>query len=251
MSFMSQIEYSGQMAGISLSSSYQDWHFKNNDQGPRRDRKNARAALTLSAKVTPTTSALLGFNIANNTFETNKQLDSFGYGVFSGFRLAPSRQLSGDFSIGYTIVNFDRAPFEQPPGSTLSDGSNQQKFFSMQGNILWRPTSRQSISAVPFRRIRQAGFFVGTNTFIETGIFISGRQVFTERTALRGMFGWIQSDFDSGRKDNQFSWRMGLEYRTVKWLGFRLDYIFEKRNSNEDVANFYSNSAIISIEAFL
>jgi hypothetical protein len=34
MSFMGQVEYSGQKAGIRLRSSYQDWHFKNNDQAP-------------------------------------------------------------------------------------------------------------------------------------------------------------------------------------------------------------------------
>jgi hypothetical protein len=254
MSLMSRIGYSGPRAGISLSSSYQDWHYKNNDQAPRRDRKSANAALTLSANVTPSTSALLGFNIGNHTYDTNKQLDSFSYGVFSGFRLAEGRRLSGEFSIGYTILNFDRAPVEQPPGSDLSDGGDQQKFISIQGNLFWNPTSRLSISASPFRRIRQAGFqsgFTGTSTFLETGILISGRQTLTDRTALRGQFAWIQSDFDEGRKDNQFRWRMGLEYRTMKWLGFRLDYVFDKRNSNEDFATFYSNSAILSVEVLL
>jgi hypothetical protein len=250
MSLMGQIEFSGPKAGIRLRSSYLDWHFKNNDQAPRRDRKSARADLTLSAKVTPSTSALLGVQIANNTYDTNKQLDSFSYGVFSGFRLAPTRQLSGEFNIGVTILNFDRAPVEQPPDSDLSDGGKQQKFLSMRGNLFWNPTSRLSISASPFRQIRQAGF-VGTNTFIQTGINISGRQTLTDRIALRGLFSWRNSDFDSGRNDNYFSWRMGLAYRTVKWLGFHLDYLFEKRNSNEDVANFYSNSAILSIEVFL
>jgi hypothetical protein len=250
MSVLGQVEYSGQAAGIRLRSSYQDRHFKNNDQAPRRDRKSARADLTLSAKVTPSTSALLGVQIANNTYDTNKQLDSFSYGVFSGFRLAPSRQLSGEFNIGFTILNFDRAPVEQPPDSDLSEGGKQQRFLSMRGNLFWNPTSRLSISASPFRQIRQAGF-VGTNTFIQTGINISGRQTLTDRIALRGLFSWSNNDFDSGRNDNFFRWRMGLEYRTVKWLGFRLDYLFEKRNSNIDTANFYSNSAILSIEAFL
>jgi len=252
MSLLGQVEFSGQSAGIRLRSSYQDWHFKNNDQAPVRDRASARADLTLFANVTPTTSALLGFQIANNDYDTNKQLDSFSYGAFTGFRLAPSRQLSGEFNIGVSVLNFDRAPVEQPPGSPLSAGGSQQKFLAMRGNLLWRPTSRLSFNVSPFRQLQQAGF-VGTNTFIATGIRIVGRQAFTDRSALRGVFSWINSDFDdeTGRKDNRFLWMVGLEYRTVKWLGFRLDYLFQKRNSNEDFANFYSNSAILSIEAFL
>ena len=252
MSFMGQVEYSGQKAGIRLRSSYQDWHFKNNDQAPGRDRTSAQANLTLSAKVTPSTSALLGFQIANNTYDKNKQVDSFSYGVFTGFRLAPSRQLSGEFNIGLTVLNFDRAPLEEPPASGLSAGGEQQQFLSMRGNLVWNPTSRLSISASPFRELRQAGF-VGTNTFIQTGINILGRQQLTRRVALNGTFSYINSDFDddNDRKDNQFFWRIGLEYRTVKWLGFRLDYLFANRYSNQENAVFYSNTISFSIQGFL
>lgn len=251
-SFMGQVEFSGQTAGIRFRSIYEDWHFKNNDQAPLRDRTTVRADLTLFAKVTPTTSALLGFNISNNTYDTNKQLDSFSYGVYTGFRLAPTRQFSGEFNIGVSVLNFDRAPIEQPPGSPLSPGGGQQQFLSMRGNLAWRPTSRLSFNIQPFRQISQAGF-VGTSTFIQTGVNIAGRQMLTDRSAVRGLFSWRNNDFDdeTGRKDNQFLWMVGLEYRAVKWLGFRLDYLFQKRTSTIDRLEFYSNTAMLSIEAFL
>ena len=119
-SFLSQARLSGQRGSIRLRSRYADLHYKNNGQAPRRDRKQARADLTVSLNATPTFSPQLGVQITNNTFDENKQLDSFSYGVFTGFELAPSRLLSGDFNIGYTILNFDRAPVEQPSGSDLS-----------------------------------------------------------------------------------------------------------------------------------
>ena len=201
--------------------------------------------------MTPTISTLLGANISNNTYDENKQLDSFSYGVFTGFELAPSRLLSGEFRIGYTILNFDRAPVEQPPGSDLSNGGKQQENLTMRGLFNWRPTSRLSLQIRPFRLIRQSAVF-DTSTFVQTGVVISARQALTDRLAVGGSFRYQNLNFEEGRTDNRFRWRMGLEYRTVKWLGFRLDYIFAKRTSNEeDRFEFYSNSIMISVQGLL
>lgn len=250
MSVLSEIEFSGPRAGIRLRSSFVDWHFKNNDQALRRDRTNARASLTFSANVTPSTSALLGVQIGKNEYDTNKQLDSFSYGAFTGFHLAPIGQLSGDFQIGYTILNFDRAPIELPEESPLSEGATLQELLFMRGNLHWNPSSRLSIRISPFRQIRPTGF-LGTNTMTQTGVNVIGVQTLTARVGLRGMFAWINADFDTDRKDNRYQWRMGVQYRTVKWFGFRLEYIFEKRDSTVDFANYYSNTAMFSIEGIL
>lgn len=249
-SFLSQIKFSGPRAGVRLSTSYTDVHFKNNDQAPRRDRTRIRSRLTFLANVTPSTSALLGFLITDNNFDKNNQLDSFSYGAFTGFSLAPTRQLSGEFNIGIQIQNFDRAPKEQPPGSDLSSGAKQQRALYMQGNLHWNPTSRLNFSVYPFRRISQSAVF-NTATFVQTGVNLLGRQILTDRVDLLGNFQFMNIDFDTTRSDNRFRWRMGVGYRTVKWLGFRLNYQFEKRNSNEDNFDYYSNTVMVSIEAIL
>ena len=188
--------------------------------------------------------------ISNNDYDENKQLDSFSYGVFTGFELAPSRLLSGEIRVGYTILNFDRAPVEQPPGSDLSTGGKQQKRLTMRGNFEWRPTSRSSLRLRPFRLIRQSAVF-DTSTFVQTGVRISARHTLTDRVAVRGRFFYTNSDFEEGRRDNRFRLGTGLEYRTVKWLGFRLDYIFGKRFSNENRFEFYSNSIMVSVQGLL
>ena len=144
------------------------------------------------------------------------------------------------------ILNFDRAPEEQPEGSSLSEGSTLQKILFMRGNLHWNPTSRLSFTASPFRQIRPSGF-AGTNTYTQTGVRVIGVQTLTPRVALREMFTYQNADFDTDRKDDRFLWRMGVQYRTVKWLGFRLDYLFEKRDSTLDTANYYSNSVMFSI----
>jgi hypothetical protein len=247
---LSQVSFSGPRAGIRLTTSYIDLHYKNNGQAPRRDRTRIRTRLSLSGNVTPSTSALLGFLITDNNYDKNNQLDSFAYGVFTGFELAPSRQLSGEFNIGYTVQNFDRAPKEQPPGSDLSSGAKQQKSLYMQGNLHWNPTSRLSMTAFPFRSINQSAVF-NTSTFIQTGVRIRGNYALTDRVGLGGSFLYRNNDFDTGREDNQFLLRIGPDYRAVKWLGFKLNYIFEKRDSTESEFNFYGNTVMLSIQGFL
>jgi len=175
--FLSEARLNGEKGGIRLRSSYADLHYKNNGQDTPRDRKNFRANLTGFLTVTPLTvtpawSALLGSSISNTTYDENKQLDSFSYGVFTGFELAPSRLLSGEMRVGFTIVNFDRAPIEQPPGSELSAGGAQQQRLTMRGNFRWRPTSRFSLSIRAFRLIRQSATF-GTSTFVQTGVGVT------------------------------------------------------------------------------
>ena len=249
--FLSQAELVGRKGSIRLRSGYGDLHYKNNGQAPIRDRKRVSGNLEVSLTATPTISGLLGIRITNRTFDDNKQLDSFLYGGYTGFRLAPSRLLSGEFRIGYTILNFDRAPVEQPPGSDLSSGGKQQKRLTMRGNLNWKPTSRFFLRISPFRIIRQSAVF-DTSTFVSTGVSIYARHMLSDRLAVRGRVNYFNADFEGGRRDNRIFTRMGLDYRTVEWLGFRLDYIFGKRFSNEESRfRFYNNTILVSVQVFL
>jgi hypothetical protein len=248
--FLNQVEFLGPKAGIRLQSSYADLHYKNNGQAAPRDRTQVGANLTVFATMTPSTRALLGVRIAKIDFDKNKQLDNFSYGVFTGFRLAPSRLLTGELNIGFQVLNYDRAPKEQSPGSDLSSGGSNRTSLFMGGNLHWNPTSRFSLHASPFSSISQSGV-QNTSTFRTTGVNLSSRQAFTDRLALRGNFSYANDNFDTSRTDNRFLLRIGPEYRTLKWLGFRLDYIYSKRSSNENDFEFYSNTVMLSIQGIL
>ena len=249
-SFLSQVAFSGPSAGISLKTSYLDLHYKNNGQAPRRDRTRLQASLSVSAKVTSATSALLGVIVTDYNYDKNNQLDNFGYGVFTGFELAQGRPLSGTFNIGYTVLNYDRAPLAQAPSSGLSKGAKQATSLYMQGNLHWNPTSRLNFNAFPFRTISQSVVF-NTSNFIATGVNIQGSQLLTDRLDLSENFFYENDNFDGSRNDHRFRFRVGPGYRLVKWLGFRLNYIFEKRSSNEADFDFYSNTVMLSIQGIL
>jgi hypothetical protein len=229
---------------------YADLHYKNNGQATTRDRKRIGGNLTVFLNATPTISPFFGARIVNITYDDNKQLDSFSYGGFTGFRLAPSRLLSGEFRIGYTILNFDRAPVQQPPGSDLSNGGKQQKALTMFGRLNCNPTTRFSLFVQPFRFITQSAVF-DTATFTQTGVWIYARQKLGDRMNVRGRVNYANADFEGSREDNRIRTSLGLDYRTVKWLGFRLDYIFGKRFSNENRFENYSNAIMASVQVFL
>ena len=269
--FLGQARLSSSRGSIRLRTRFARRHYKNNGQDSRRDRKNVRADLTGFLNVTQTISALLGTNISNNDYDENKQLDSFLYGVFTGVELAPNRQLSGEVRVGYSILNFDRAPIEQGPqipdplnpGEFIDDpsdegtqlrseglglGGKQQQRLTLRGNINWRPNSQRNINLRLFRIIRQSAVF-DTSTFVQTGGSLRGNQRFTNRLELIGNFLYSNSDFEGSRRDNRFRWSIGLAYRTVQWLGFRLTYSFAKRTSTESQFEFYSNTISVSAQA--
>ena len=274
---LSQVQLSGQNASIRLQSSFQDQHFKNNGQAPRRDRKQFRVNLTLFVNANSTFSALLGARITNTTYDKNSQLDSFSYGGFAGFRLAPSRQLSGEFRVGFTILNFDRAQIVQGPqilvpdplnplttiliddpsdkgtqllNEGLSLGGVQQKRLTMRGILTWRPTSRFFLQVRPSRSIRQSGV-LGTSTFVQTIIAVNASHNLTPRFGVRAGVNYQNDDFEGGRRDNSIRTNIGLAYRTVEWLGFRAEYLFGKRFSNNNQFEFYNNSIMVSAQIFL
>lgn len=254
--FLSEASLLGQSMGVRLRLEFTELNFTNNNQGAPRDRDTMRARLTFFVPTSRIISGLLGFDVLNRSYDKNKQLDSFAHGVFTGFRLRTSKLLFGDFRIGYRILNFDRAPVVDPAKLMelsqmgLSRGGKQQKRLFMIGNIVWNPTSRFNIRVQPFRRIRQAAVF-NTSTFVQTGISINARQKLTDRYALRGRFFYTNNKFEEGRRDNRFRWKGGIEYRAVTWLGFRFDYIFDRRSSNQNIFDYYSNTFMISVQGFL
>ncbi len=254
-SFLGQGNFLGSNFGVRLKFFFTDRHFTNNNQAAPRDRTRIRTQFTVFVPATQAISGLLGVQLTNQTYDTNRQLNSFSYGMFTGFRLKPSRRLYGEFNIGYTILNFDRAPISDPVQVTvleqtgLNSGGNQVKALTMRGDINWNPTPQWNIYLRPYRRIRQAAVF-NTSTFTQTGVSLQVTRALTPRLSARGRVFYEHNAFEEGRRDNRFRWRMGMGYKTIEWLGFRVDYILAKRFSNQNTFDFFSNTVMVSIQGF-
>ncbi len=248
--FSGQTRLNGSRSAVRFRSRYSRWHYKNNGQDTTRDRKNFRADLAGFLKATSGISTILGAGISNNTYDENTQVDSFTYRFFTGLEVEANRLISGEVTVGYSILNFDRAPVQQPAGSALSEGGDGQKALTIRGNINWRPTSSFNLNFRPFRLIRQAAI-ANTDTFIQTGASLFASQKILNRLRLTGNIYYSHDNFTGGRLDKQVRWRMGLDYRTVKWLGFRLGYTFAKRFSNQANFDSYANTISVSIQGLL
>lgn len=246
-------EFLGSRTGAQLTFRSITWNFENNEQDIPRNRTENQVFLNAFYKATRKAYAVLSFGITTNTFEFNKQLDSTAFTLSTGFRLPVTDQMTGELLVGVTQLNFNRAPLEeQPDDPRLSPGGDSQRQMFVQGFFTWTPTSRLSVAFRPFRSIAQAAVF-DASVFTRTGGFLSSRYKLTERWGLLGIGQFALNEFSGGtsRTDHLFQARAGVEYRTIRWLGFRLQYHFQGRSSDVDRFNFYSNGLMLTVQALL
>lgn len=253
--FLSETEKIGSQFGVRLRVQITDWNFENNNQAPRRDRLSSRGDFTVFGLVAPKTFLLLNFGVSQQSFDQNTQLNSLSYRVSSGLRWQATGKTSGEIQVGYEFLNFDRAPVIQPTGSPLSSGGNGSKNLRITGNLNWNATARSRIQLRPFRRIRQSGVF-STTTFTQTGVRLSGRYAIGTRTTLSANLQYANNDFKNdqstqtsqNRTDDTLRGNIGATYKAVRWLGLRVQYQYDQRDSTTSRFEFYANTLMVSIQ---
>lgn len=254
-SFLGQMEVFGAWAGARLTGKWTEWRFFNNDQSITRDRTTTSTGLTLFGKVAPTTNALISFTVTDRSYDRNKQLDSFSYRVSSGLTWEVTGKSQGEIRGGYEVLNFDRAAVPSP-GPGLSAGGDKQETVFFGGYFEWQATPRLLVSLRPSRSIQQTAV-VNTSSFTQTLINVNVDYGLTTRTHLSGFLGFINDRFSNPitldgetkrRDDNTITAGFGLDYKTIKWLGFRADYRYQERDSSFSRFDFSANSVIVSAE---
>lgn len=259
-SFTGRTAYEGGQVGGVLTVQTLKWTYLNNNQGIIRDRLSNYAGLTLSGKAFPNTSGILDFNVRQEIYDENKNLDNALYTISTGARWDVSGITSGEFLVGYQFLNFTRAQVTQS-GPLLSlfrrDRDSAENLFFM-GKLSWNPIPRLTVNLQPYRAIQQTVVF-GTSFFTATGVNLSVVRNVTERIDLTANVGYENDRFSTPagavgitppRTDNLKNVAVGLNYRAVKWIGMSLQYIFEDRSSNVDQFNYQANTAMVSVQAF-
>ncbi|WP_447971918.1 outer membrane beta-barrel protein [Nitrospira sp. M1] len=257
-SLVGQIQHIGPQMGFRMKFFSTNWNFENNGQAPIRNLQHTGADATLIFPVFQKTAALLSVEVNDYDFNTNNQLDSFSYTISTGVELAPTSRISGEFRVGYQVLNFDRAPRIQPANSPLSEGDSGRENIFLRGDLNWNPTSRLHVNVSTFRGILQSGVF-RSSAILQTGVSLRATQKIGDRISLRSGMLFVDNTFDnqatalgsSDRQDKQITGRLGLDYRTVKWLGLRFEYIFRKRSSNIRQFDYYANTFMLSLQGVL
>lgn len=258
--FTGRTAYEGGQVGATFTVQTLRWTYLNNNQGIIRDRLSNYAGLTLSGKALPNTSALLDVSVRQEIYDENKNLDNAIYTISTGARWDISGVTTGEFLVGYQFLKFTRTQANQQ-GPLLSlfrrDQDSAENLFFM-GRLFWNPIPRLTVTLQPYRTIQQTVVF-GTSFFTATGINLSAVHSLTERMDLTANFGYENDRFSSpagavsvtpARTDHLKNVAVGINYRTAKWVGTSLQYIFEDRDSNLTDFTYQANTVMLSVQTF-
>ena len=257
-SFIGAAEYFEGQVGAKLSAGVTRWDYQNNFQDIARDRLSNYAALTLLGRITSQTTGLVNLSVQQEIYDQNKNLDSTIYVGSAGARWDITALTSGEIQAGYQFLQFRHAQVNQPRPVLSEFRRDRDSFggFFVAGNLNWTPTSFQVIGLQVYRTIQQTAL-AGTQFFTATGINLSLTHNFTDRIAFTTNLGYENDDFSgisavgapTERSDTLKNAAVGLRYRTVKWLGASVQYMYEDRTSDINRFAYHANTIMVAIEA--
>ena len=257
-SFVGEAEYFEGQVGARLRARMTRWNYQNNSQDIIRDRLSNYAALAFLGRIASRTTGLLNLSVQQEIYDQNKNLDSAIYVASAGAQWDITALTSGEIQAGYQHLKFTKAQTNQP-GPLLSQFTRDRDSFGnffFAGNLTWTPTSFQVVGLQVYRTIQQSAF-AGTNFFVATGVNLSLTHNFTDRIAFTTNLGYENDDFSgtsagggsTDRSDTLKNAAVGLRYRTVKWLGASVQYMYEDRTSDLNSFSYHANTFMVAIEA--
>ncbi|MER3422050.1 MAG: hypothetical protein C4293_01255, partial [Nitrospiraceae bacterium] len=96
----------------------------------------------------------------------------------------------------------------------------------------------------------------GTLFFVATGANLSLVHELTSRFAFTANLGFEQDRFTGSslgaagtRTDTLKNIAVGLTYRTVKWFGASIQYVYEDRSSDDKLFAYQANTFMVSVQA--
>ena len=255
-SVLGRLSYDGATAGIRLNVSSTRWTYLNNDQGVFRNRLSNYAAVTLLGNVTSKTAFVANVAANQEVYDESKTLNSTTYSASTGLQWNVTEMTTGELLAGYQYLAFANAETGQSvAGLQFPRSSDSYGNFFFVGNVSWKPTPFLTLYLQGYRSFQQS-VVLGTLFFTSTGANFSAIHTLTDSTALTLNVG-VENDrfenpaptFDNpNRVDLIKNVAVGVRYRTVKWAGVALQYIFEDRSSNVERFNYYANSVMLSLQ---
>jgi hypothetical protein len=254
--FRGQLYVDGANTNLRLDGGLTDWTYLNNDQGFRNRRSN-NIGVTVAGNMSSRTSVLMNLQIRQELYDQTSSLSSTRYSVGTGLRWNITDQTSGEILGGYQFLKFNHAQGGQTSsGLQFPRTADSYGTWFFMGNMNWNPTPFLTVTMQGYRSFQQT-VVLNNLFFTSTGGNLSAVHTLTDSTALTLNMGLEYDEFESAtvaggqpkRDDFIKSMAFGVRYRTVKWLGAGLQYIFEDRSSNVDRFNYYANTVMLSLQA--
>lgn len=256
-SVLGRLSYDGATAGIRLNVSSTRWTYLNNDQGVFRNRLSNYMGLSVLHNLTSKTTLVANVGVNQEVFDESKSLNSNMYSASTGLQWNVTEKTSGEILAGYQHLKFANAETGQTvAGLQFPRSSDSYGNFFFVGNLSWKPTPFLTLYLQGYRSFQQS-VVLNTLFFTSTGANFSAIHTLTDSTALTLNIGVENDSFENpaptpdnpNRVDLIKNVAIGVRYRTVKWAGVALQYIFEDRSSNVDRFNYYANSVMLSLQA--
>jgi len=237
---------------LELSGSYLDKKYVNNRFATfGLDHTEADYGGTLLWRLQPKTYAT--FNLRQTKYnyaDPTITLDSTNTFALIGVRWEATAATSGRFAIGSLNKKFDDA----------GHAAGRQDFTgtSWEGNITWKPVE---YSGVDFNTQRKTNDSTGLgNYMINQTHQISWNHALTSRVSSKLMGSYSNDKFinapvaaagNTDRKDDTYNAGLRLTYEMRRWLKLGADYLYTKRNSNDDNFDYKRNQIMFFVSGTL
>lgn len=156
--------------------------------------------------------------------------ESKAYGARVGAELEFSRLLVGDVAVGVARHN--------PDDSALDDTTG----FNAVAGLTWTPTPLTTVDVNALADMQETTVtFRGdtASTRFRKQLSVSVSHALRRNITLNGRALYIRDDFEgTGRSDDVFGVGFGVNYTVNRWLVVGASYDFQKRNSDDDTAEY-------------
>jgi hypothetical protein len=217
------------------------------------NRKDDKVGGAIYYRFLPKSSFLVEYNyrISDYFDSVNEDLDadSITNSARAGFSWDATAKMSGKITTGWAKKIFDE-----------SDIYGELDFWSVYGNLLYKPTERTEINIDLDRSIRDALYFGSANQspssyFIRTGGGIGLEQKLGSKFKVEAdvsYYNRIHNKLVSGlekREDTLMGAGAGINYSITKWLLTGIKYSYSKLDSNDSLRSETHNRGIFTLSA--
>ncbi len=187
------------------------------------------------------TSFFLQYRFTDISYDTAGEKDSNQNYVYGGITWDTTEKLSLLFKAGYQNRNYD---------NDFVAGNYDWGGFTFDLQSIYRWTEKTQFTLNMYRKSEESDSAVAIDKVV-LGAAFGYRQNFTEK--LNGSIDFIYegSDYsqiiDTSRDDDRYYFRPALQYFFREWFMMELAYVYDKRESTEDLFDYASNTFILSI----
>lgn len=215
------------------------------DENNWLDRTDNRFAASLNYKYSPKTNFFLAYNHVIINYDTENNFDSDSSFYFAGIKWKGSDKTSLYLKGGYQDKKFD------------TEISKKLSTFTTELRLNYAITDKTKISFNVYKALEESNS--RANDSMDTTISqFNYQQWFNYRLLGRIDFTYEKNDYEGftstgindnidAREDSRFRVRLAIEYTFRDWMMCDLAYIFEHRNSNQNMYDFTAQTISLSL----